>query len=101
MLKPVLGWLAPAGARARLSILIFHRVLPRPDPFFPHEIDASQFDEICGWLAAWFNVLPLDDAERNVVQGISDAALVNWNGITVGRLCASAGLHLALNGLRP
>ena len=69
MLKPVLGWLAPAGARARLSILIFHRVLPRPDPFFPHEIDASQFDEICGWLAAWFNVLPLDDALRRLQAG--------------------------------
>lgn len=46
-------------------------------------------------------LLRLDDAEHSVVQGIGDAALVNWNGITVGRLQASAGLHSALQGLRP
>ncbi|HSW08976.1 polysaccharide deacetylase family protein [Aquabacterium sp.] len=62
LLKPLLGALSPAGERARLSVLIFHRVLPEPDPLFPEEISAAQFDAICGWLAAWFNVLPLDQA---------------------------------------
>ena len=42
----------------------------------------------------------LDDDERSVVQGISDAPLVNWNGIEVGRLQAAAGLRSTLRGLR-
>lgn len=42
----------------------------------------------------------LDDSERSFVDGISDAPLVNWNGIEVGRLQASAGLRTALQGLR-
>lgn len=56
--------LAPAGAHARLSILIFHRVLPRPDPLFPDEIDAQRFDQICRWVGRWFNVLPLSKAAQ-------------------------------------
>lgn len=66
MIKPLLRLLSPAGPRARLSVLIFHRVLPHPDPLFPGEIDAAQFDEICGWLKDWFNVLPLDEAVRRL-----------------------------------
>jgi peptidoglycan/xylan/chitin deacetylase (PgdA/CDA1 family) len=57
---------SPAGARARLSVLIFHRVLPAPDPLFPGELDARRFDEVCGWLRAWFNVLPLDAAVQRL-----------------------------------
>ena len=45
-------------------------------------------------------LLRLDDDERTFVQGISDAPLVNWNGITVGRLQAATGLRGALQGLR-
>jgi L-asparaginase II len=41
-------------------------------------------------------LLPLDDAERAFMRGFSDAPLVNWNGIEVGRLQASAGLRKAL-----
>ena len=62
MLKQLLGWISPAGKKARLSVLIFHRVLPAPDPLFPDEIDAHRFDEICAWLSGWFNILPLDQA---------------------------------------
>jgi len=32
------------------------------------------------------------------MRGFSDAPLVNWNGIEVGRLQASAGLRDALQG---
>ena len=60
--KPLLQWMSPAGPNARLSILIFHRVLPERDPLFPDEMYASQFNTVCGWLASWFNVLPLDRA---------------------------------------
>ncbi len=62
MLRPVLSLLSPAGQRARLSILIFHRVLRQPDPLMPGEVDAVVFDRICGWLAQLFKVLPLDQA---------------------------------------
>ena len=62
MLRPVLSLLSPAGPRARLSILIFHRVLRVPDPLMPGEVDALAFDRICNWVAQWFSVLPLDQA---------------------------------------
>lgn len=54
--------LQAAAPRNRLSILIFHRVLPAPDPLLPGEVHAAQFDAICGWLREGFNVLPLDEA---------------------------------------
>lgn len=62
MLRSALSLLSPAGNAARLSILIFHRVHAAPDELFPAEPDARRFDEICAWLKAWFNVLPLDEA---------------------------------------
>ncbi len=69
MITPLLGLLSPGGRRARLSVLIFHRVLPRPDPLFPGEIDTAQFDAICQWVKGWFNVLPLDEAARRLREG--------------------------------
>ena len=50
-------------------MLIFHRVLPEPDALFPDEIDASRFDELCGWLKGWFNMLSLDDAVARIKTG--------------------------------
>ena len=69
MLKTLLGRASPAGPKARLSVLIFHRVLPDPDPLFPEEIHARRFDELCGWLTVWFNVLPLDLAVQHMNAG--------------------------------
>lgn len=69
MLRGALSSLSPAGARARLSILIFHRVLAAPDLLHPGEVDAARFDRICSWVRAWFNVLPLDEAERRRREG--------------------------------
>jgi peptidoglycan/xylan/chitin deacetylase (PgdA/CDA1 family) len=71
MFKTVLKQLSPAGARGRLSVLIFHRVLPQPDPIFPGEVDAVAFDAICRWTKSWCNVLPLDQA----VQGLRNRNL--------------------------
>lgn len=62
MFKLLFSQLAPAGDRSRLSILILHRVLPQADPLFPDEMHAQRFDELCGWLRIWFNVLPLAQA---------------------------------------
>ena len=69
MLKRVLGYLSPAGEMARLSVIILHRVLPKPDPLFPGEIDAIRFDEMCVWLKHWLNILPLDEAVGRFQNG--------------------------------
>jgi peptidoglycan/xylan/chitin deacetylase (PgdA/CDA1 family) len=62
VLTPLFSALSPPGARGRLSILIFHRVLATTDPLFPDEVDARRFDGICSWIKRWFKVLPLDEA---------------------------------------
>ena len=69
LLRPMLQWVSPVGARARLSVLIFHRVLTAPDPLFPNEMHVARFDALCGWLASWFNVLPLDTALGQLKAG--------------------------------
>ena len=68
-MRPIFDTLAPAGARGRLTVLIFHRVLAAPDPLLPDEFDAQRFDRICRWLQSWFNVLPLDEAVRRLKAG--------------------------------
>ena len=67
---------SPAGRRAALSILIFHRVLPVCDPLFPEEPDRKRFDEILGWLAGSFNVISLDRAVRDLEAGCLPARAV-------------------------
>lgn len=69
LLRPVYSVLSPGGGRARLSVFIFHRVLPRPDPFLPGEPDVATFDRMLGWIKAGFNVLPLDEAVRRLAEG--------------------------------
>jgi len=64
-----LGLLSPGGARGKLSVLIFHRVLAQPDVLFPGDMHAARFNEVCIWLAAWFNVLPLDHAVDLLQRG--------------------------------
>lgn len=61
--------LSPAGERAALSILIFHRVLNQPDPIFPDEPDAQRFDAMLSWVAKAFNVMPLDCAVLALAEG--------------------------------
>jgi peptidoglycan/xylan/chitin deacetylase (PgdA/CDA1 family) len=69
LIRNVLGAVSPGGGKGRLSILIFHRVLPQVDPLFPQEMDAQRFHTLCTWLAGWFNVLPLDEAVRRLKDG--------------------------------
>lgn len=68
-MKPLFSLMSPAGRGARLNTLIFHRVLPQPDPLFPDEVDAAAFDTILGWVKSWFNVLPLDEAIARLADG--------------------------------
>ena len=52
----------------RLSVLIFHRVLPVPDVLFPSEVDAARFDTLMATVAKAFHVLPLAQAARMLEQ---------------------------------
>lgn len=61
--------LSPAGEHARLTVLIFHRVLAKPDPLFPGEPDAVRFETQMRWLKNWFNVLPLAEAVERLRTG--------------------------------
>lgn len=53
----------------RLSILIFHRVLRRPDPLQPWEPDADRFDRLCRVIAAGFDVRPLGASLKALRNG--------------------------------
>jgi peptidoglycan/xylan/chitin deacetylase (PgdA/CDA1 family) len=57
-----LSLLSPGGRRGRLSVLIFHRVRPEPDPLCPDLPDALEFEAQMRWVRTWFNVLPLSRA---------------------------------------
>ncbi len=69
MIRPALAVLSPPGARGRLSILIFHRVVQQRDPLLPDLPDAQWFDGCMRWVSAWCNVLPLNEAVRRLAAG--------------------------------
>lgn len=69
ILKSIAGALSPSGQQARLSILIFHRVLSQVDPLFPGEQDARRFNEVLSWVGQWFQVMPLDEAVSRLGAG--------------------------------
>lgn len=69
LLRPTASLASPAGKSARLSILIYHRVLEEPDPLRPDEVDAAVFRWQMALLARHFNVLPLSAAVERLRQG--------------------------------
>jgi len=76
LLKYLDSWLAPGGRRGRLSILIYHRVLSKPDPMRPGEVDAATFSWHMQLLARYFRVLPLTLALRLLREGSLPARVV-------------------------
>ena len=68
-LVPAFRHLSPAGPKARLSILAFHRVLRESDPLFPEVPDTRRFARVLTWLKGWCNVLPLDKAVDRLSRG--------------------------------
>ena len=60
---------SPGGVRAKLAILIFHRVLPTPDRILHDVIDASTFEQHMVFLKHEFNVLPLGEACARIERG--------------------------------
>ena len=67
--RALLGLSSPAGRRGRLSVLIFHRVLPQADPLQPDEPDAVTFESRMRWIQASFNVMPLAEAAAGLRTG--------------------------------
>ncbi len=69
------------GKRARLSILIYHRVLTKPDPLLKIEHDHTSFDAQINFLSQHFNILPLHEAVQRLHNGTlpSRAACVTFD----------------------
>lgn len=61
--------LSPGRSVSRLSILIYHRVLPTPDPLFPGEVDAAAFEYQMRLVKSTFNIIGLGDAVRAIRSG--------------------------------
>jgi peptidoglycan/xylan/chitin deacetylase (PgdA/CDA1 family) len=61
--------LSPAGPKAKLSILIYHRVLAARDPIFPNEPTQASFRRQMLQLKNCFNVLPLTEAIARLKAG--------------------------------
>ena len=59
----------PGGRRARLAILIYHRVLPRCDAINTWDVTADEFEAQMGALAANFSLLPLSEAIERLGKG--------------------------------
>ncbi|MDL1866023.1 polysaccharide deacetylase family protein [Betaproteobacteria bacterium PRO4] len=59
---------SPAGKNAKLSIAIYHRVLPEPD-FLTGEGGIADFEKGLGYLARNFHILPLAEAANHLRNG--------------------------------
>jgi len=69
LIRLVGGKLAPGGESARLSILMYHRVLPEPDPLLTGQMHAALFDTHMRALRTHFNCLPLSEAVARLRDG--------------------------------
>lgn len=69
MFTPILKLASPGGKRARLSVLVLHRVLAEADSLFPEAMVAPRFTELCRWLDSMFQVVPLDEGVRQLKEG--------------------------------
>lgn len=62
LLKAGLSTFSPAGARGKLSILLFHKTPREPDPLTPNELSGNQFEQLLDFISTTCNVLPLHHA---------------------------------------
>lgn len=69
LVKALFRLVSPGGAGGKLSIFIFHRVLPELDPLLPWEPDRRQFDGIVSLISRAFTVLTLGEAVRKLAAG--------------------------------
>lgn len=67
---------SPPGRKGRLSVLIYHRVLPEYDELLKGEPHASEFEQTMRWVKRVFNVIPLRDGVEGLKTGnLPDRAL--------------------------
>jgi peptidoglycan/xylan/chitin deacetylase (PgdA/CDA1 family) len=62
LLRAAAAALSPAGSRASLLVLTFHRVLADHDPLLPDEPDAARFAALLDVLGDQFRIVDLADA---------------------------------------
>lgn len=68
-MKLIPALFSPTGKQAKLSIVIFHRVLPEPDPLFGEGGDIAAFKKQLGYLRRNFNVLPFSEGIKHLSEG--------------------------------
>lgn len=61
--------LSPGGSRGALLVLIYHRVMPRPDPLLADEPDARLFSAHMDLVRSAFNVIGLSEAIERLQTG--------------------------------
>lgn len=66
---PWFSLLSPPGPRARLSIFIFHRVMPACDPMRPDEPDAARFEAIVRFIRRAYTPMTLGAASAALRDG--------------------------------
>ena len=69
LLRPLVGRVAPGGKQARLSILIYHRVLAHADPVNNWDPTAAEFAGQLRALSGLFTLLPLGEAVERLRSG--------------------------------
>ena len=69
LLRSGIADLARLGGKSGLMVLIYHRVLPRPDPMLPDVPDAAMFAMQMAAISRYFRVAPLLQALDELQQG--------------------------------
>lgn len=72
---------SPGARKGRLLSFFFHRVLDKPDPMMPGELDAQRFDVMLKWIGEQFRVLPPLRACEQLAAGTlpSRAAIISFD----------------------
>ena len=84
--------LSPGGRRGSLLVLMYHRVLERPDPLLADEPDAATFAAHMDAVASTFNVLSLSEAAERLQRGAlpSRAACITFDDGYANNLTVAA-----------
>lgn len=69
IIRKIGGLVSKRGNRGRLNVLIYHRILPEPDPLRPEEVDCAIFARQLDSLQRYFNVLPLGEGVERLKNG--------------------------------
>ena len=75
--RAIASFTSPGGGKGTLTVLLYHRVLDRPDELNPGEPSAAQFDAHMAVLSGMFSVLPLDEALARLDAGTLPARSVS------------------------